>query len=175
MDEWQPASIEQVRELVARDLLDCDEEQLALFNRCAVEPYTASITTHGNRDTVVVVARNGSEVIYYEDEEDGFNVSLVGADGQILEHWCNQDELKCALNYWIEGRKLSVKSGPAQPDRISSTRGRGRPSYTTAPTAQTDFLPRDRRVWGVPSGQTARNGERPGELPGPRRPCTARR
>jgi hypothetical protein len=114
MDEWQPASIEQVRELVARDLLDCDKEQLALFNRCTVEPYTAPITRHGNRDTAVVVARNGSEVIYYEDEEDGFNVSPVGADGQILEHWCNQDELKYALNYWIEGRKLSVKSGPAQ-------------------------------------------------------------
>ena len=49
-------------------------------------------------------------MIYCEDEEDGFNVSPVGADGQILEHWCNQDELKYALNYWIEGRNLSIKS-----------------------------------------------------------------
>ena len=50
---------------------------------------------------VVVVARNVNEVIYYEDVEDGFNVSPLGPRGEILEHWCNQDELRLALNCWI--------------------------------------------------------------------------
>jgi hypothetical protein len=81
----------------------------------AVEPYIAPITRYGNSDTVVVVARNGNEVIYYEDVEDGFNVSAVGPGGEILEHWCNQDELKFALNYWIEGRTPWDKFGPAEP------------------------------------------------------------
>jgi hypothetical protein len=115
MDEWQPATIGHVKELVDRDLLDCDEKQLALFKTCAVEPFTAPITRYGNRDTVVVVARNGNEVIYYEDIEDGFNVSRVNPDGEILEHWCNQDDLRFALNYWIEGRTPSGKFGPARP------------------------------------------------------------
>src|SRR5258705_2283619 len=102
MGEWQ--SIEYVKQLIDRDLPDCDEQQLALFKRFAVEPYIALITRYGNSDTVVVVARNGNEAIYNEDVEAGFNVSPLGPRGEILEHWCNQDELKFAMNYWIEGR-----------------------------------------------------------------------
>ena len=90
MGEWQPASIEYVKQLIDRDLPECDGEQLALFKRCSVEPYIAPITRYGNSGTVVVVARNGNEVIYYEDVEDGFNVSPVGPGGESLEHWCNQ-------------------------------------------------------------------------------------
>jgi hypothetical protein len=115
MGEWQPASIEYVKQLIDRDLPDCDEEQLALFKRCAVEPYIAPITRYGNSNTVVVVARNGNESSTTRDVEDSFNVSPVGPGGVILEHWCNQDELKFALNYWIESRTPWGKFGPAQP------------------------------------------------------------
>jgi len=38
--------------------------------------------------------------MYWEDVEEGFNVSEVGADGQIAHHWCNQDELRHALTEW---------------------------------------------------------------------------
>ena len=115
LTNWQPATIEYVKGLVDRDLLDCDEKQVALFKTCAVEPYAAPITRYGDRDTVVVVARNGEEVIYYEDIEAGFNVSRVRPDWEILEHRCNQDELKFALNYWIEGRTPQGRFGRAQP------------------------------------------------------------
>jgi hypothetical protein len=115
MDEWKPTTIEDVKQVIARDLTVCDTEQLLVFGRCAVEPYLAPIVRYGNHDTVVVVARNGNEVMYYEDVEDGFNVSPVGPDGEILEHWCNQDELNFALNYWIDGRKPSWKCGPVRP------------------------------------------------------------
>lgn len=37
--------------------------------------------------------RFGAEVIYYNDIEDGFNISEYEAYGQIKEYWCNQDEL----------------------------------------------------------------------------------
>ena len=115
MDEWQPATVEYVKQLAISDLQECDEAQLALFKKVAVNPYRAPISRYGNIDTVVVIARNGSEVIYYEDEEEGFNVSPIGPDGTILEHWCNHDELKFALNYRIEGRTPSSKVGPARP------------------------------------------------------------
>ena len=68
-------------------------------------------------ETVVVVARKGEEVIYWEDGEEGFNVSPIAQDGRILEHWCNQDELGHALNAWIDGRERSTKLGPAVPIR----------------------------------------------------------
>jgi len=58
--EGKPATIEEVKGIVARDLANCDEEQLGTFRRHAVEPYVAHILLYGNTDTVVVVARNGT-------------------------------------------------------------------------------------------------------------------
>lgn len=113
MGEWRSATIEEVKQIVARDLTACDAEQLATFRRCAVEPYLAPITRYGESETVVVVARNGNEVIYYEDVEDGFNVSPLAPSGEILEHRCNQDELRVAVNYWIGRREASGRCGPA--------------------------------------------------------------
>ena len=115
MDDWQPATIEEVNEIVARDLTACDAEQLAAFNKCRVEPFSAPMVRYGQTDSVVVVARNGDQVIYWEDVEDGFNVSPISPDGRVLEHWCNDDELRFALNAWIEGRGLWGRFGPAVP------------------------------------------------------------
>jgi hypothetical protein len=115
MDDWQPATVEQVRRRVSKDLTACDAQQLAAFENYRVEPYTAPIVRYGKLESVVVVARNGNEVIYYEDTENGFNLSPVDSDGRILEHWCNQDELTLALNAWIEGRSRGERFGPAKP------------------------------------------------------------
>ena len=98
--DWRPASIEDVQQIVAKDLAACDAEQRATFAKYAVEPYIAPITRYGKNETVVVVARKGNEAIYYEDVEEGFNVSPVTEDGRIAEHWCNQDELGFALSRW---------------------------------------------------------------------------
>jgi hypothetical protein len=115
MDDWRPASVDQVRQIVARDIKACDAEQLAAFQRCRVEPFSAPIMRYGKTETVVVVARNGDQVIYWEDVENGFNVSPISSDGCIVEHWCNDDELRFALNAWIDGRGLPGRFGPAVP------------------------------------------------------------
>jgi len=106
MDEWKPATIEEVNQIVARDLERCDAEQLAVFEKYRVTPFLASIERYGRADSVVVVARNHDRVIYYEDVEEGFNVAPISHDGRVLEHWCNQDYLGYALNAWIKGRGL---------------------------------------------------------------------
>jgi hypothetical protein len=110
-----PATIEDVRKIVQHDLEDCDDEQRATFKTYAAELHTAPINRYGESETVVVVARKGNEVIYWEDAEEGFNVSPISQDGQILEHWCNQDELGLALNAWIPGRARPPLLGPARP------------------------------------------------------------
>jgi len=33
----------------------------------------------------------------------------------LLEHWCNDNELRLALNAWVDGRGLSGRLGPAVP------------------------------------------------------------
>jgi hypothetical protein len=112
--EWKPASIEAVKKIVHEDLANCDDEQVTVFRRYEVEPYLAQITRYGETGKVVVIARNGEEVMYWEDFEEGFNVSPIGTDGRILEHWCTQDELRFALNHWIKGRTGPLKLGPAK-------------------------------------------------------------
>lgn len=115
MDDWRPATVDEVNEIVASDLKACDSEQLAAFKKFRVQPFVAPIMRYGNMESVVVVAGNGDQVIYYEDVEDGFNVSPLNPEGQVLEHWCNQDELRFALNAWINGRGLTGRFGPAVP------------------------------------------------------------
>jgi len=112
--EWHPASISDVTQILEGDLVRCDSEQLGTFRKYSVKPYLAPILRYGRLESVVVVARRADEVIYWEDVEEGFNVSPIATDGQILQHSCNQDELGLALNCWIEGRKRPAHMGPAQ-------------------------------------------------------------
>ena len=78
MNDWQPATIEGINEIIATDLKDCDSEQLAAFDKYRVEPFSAPLVRYGQMESVVIVARNGDQVIYYEDVEDGFQVSPIG-------------------------------------------------------------------------------------------------
>ena len=115
VDDWRPATIAEVQLIVNEDLKKCDVEQIAAFEKYAVEPYIAPIIRYGKEESAVVVARKGNEVIYWEDVEEGFNFSPVDSNGQILEHWCNQDKLPLAVNAWIEGRGLHGRCSPAKP------------------------------------------------------------
>jgi hypothetical protein len=102
--DWKPATIESVKRIIASDLAGCTNEQAAAFKAYCVEPHFTPIVRYGNLEKVVVVARKENEVMYWEDVEEGFGVSLVGTEGNILEHDCNQNSLGLALNNWIEGR-----------------------------------------------------------------------
>jgi hypothetical protein len=112
--EWHPPTIDEVRDILKADLEKCDPQQIAIFQQYSVDPYFAPILRYGKLEKVVVVAQKSGEVMYWEDVEEGFNISPVGSDGRVLEHWCNQDALGIALNHWIEGRK-SDRCGPAKP------------------------------------------------------------
>ena len=112
---WRPATIEDVKEVLKLDLKECNPQQITTFQQYSVDPYFASILRYGKREQVVVVAEKSGEVMYWEDVEEGFNISPVGPNGNILEHWCNQDDLGIALNEWIEGRRKHQKLSPAKP------------------------------------------------------------
>jgi hypothetical protein len=110
--EWRPASVDEVKNIVENNLASCDNEQLRTFRRYAVEPYWAPILRYGKMETVIVVACKGEAVVYWEDVEEGFNISPIGEGGRIVHHWCNQDKLGHALNAWIEGREHPTNLGP---------------------------------------------------------------
>ena len=98
---WRPATLEEVEHIVQTNLLSCNSAEKEAFRRFAVEAYQAPLVRFGQLEFVVVVARRGNEVIYWEDVEEGFNVSATDSDGVVMEHCCNQDDLQLAIRRWL--------------------------------------------------------------------------
>jgi hypothetical protein len=105
---WKPTNRREIEEILAQQVADLSEDERQAFERFRLEPYQAPITRYGKNEKVFVVARNGDEVMYWEDVEEGFNISPFDRSGQITQHWCNQDSLKFALARWL-GRGFFVQ------------------------------------------------------------------
>ena len=97
---WKPLSRDELKSTIARELAECSEEQRAYFKRVAFEPTKWSQSPYGDEGGGFwAVAADDNRVLWYNDIEDGFNVSTYTDWGTIPanEYWCNQDELKFAL------------------------------------------------------------------------------
>ena len=99
--DWSPASVKEVEKIIQADLGSCTEQERVTFERYAVPLFTVPILRFGKIESVVVVARDGDEVLYWEDVEEGFNTSSLTKDGLIAERFCNQDNLGAAIARWL--------------------------------------------------------------------------
>ena len=109
-------SREELDELIDRDLAAATAEDRALFARVAVPPTKWQLSPWGDPGGGFwVVAVLEARVLWYNDIEDGFNVSSFVAPGTIPseEYWCNQDELRWALRALVGNSP--VKLGPPKP------------------------------------------------------------
>ncbi|RDZ26254.1 hypothetical protein [Lysobacter silvisoli] len=97
MNTWQPITVEELNALIAEQLVDCSADQQEFFERFKVAPYLVPIARLGNTETVFIVAEAGDLVLYYEDVEEGFNISGLSPDGAIATPHCEQWELRHAL------------------------------------------------------------------------------
>lgn len=100
--EWKPATIEEVIQILKSDLVKCNSEQTVAFENYHIEPYLAPISRFGSLEYVVVVAKKGDQVIYWEDVEEGFGISPIDNNGMVLQQDSNQNSLGLALNEWIK-------------------------------------------------------------------------
>ncbi len=100
MNQWVPITEEEMLKRLNEEWNDCSDKRKAIFEKYRVPLKKHPIERNGKTEHVFVVARKGNEVMYYEDVEEGFNISPISPDGKILEHGCNQDELKHALRHW---------------------------------------------------------------------------
>jgi hypothetical protein len=114
--DWRPLAREELQRTVERELADCSDEQRAYFNTVAFEPAKWSQAPYGDEGGGFwAIAADDSRVLWYNDIEDGFNVSAFTEWGTIPtnEYWCNQDELRFALPALMGGRMW--KAGPPEP------------------------------------------------------------
>ena len=114
--DWEPITKASLDELIAEELADATAEDRELFARTAMTPSKWQLSPWGDLGGGFwVVAVMDDRVLWYNDIEDGFNVSRFVAFGTIpsTEYWCNQDELRWALP--ALGGKPQAKFGPPEP------------------------------------------------------------
>ncbi|MDQ1091200.1 hypothetical protein QE400_000613 [Xanthomonas sacchari] len=101
MDTWKPITADELSQLIERELAGCNNTQQEAFKQIRMAPRATSIVRGGNVESVFVVAERGNEVLYYEDVEEGFNVSPLDSNGVIANPGFEQWELGGALHHWL--------------------------------------------------------------------------
>ncbi|UYC12217.1 hypothetical protein [Xanthomonas sp. CFBP 8445] len=101
MDTWKPITADGLSQLIERELAGFNTTQQEAFKQIKMAPRATPIVRGGNVESVFVVPEHGDEVMYYEDVEEGFNVSLLDSTGFIANPGSEQWELSHALHHWL--------------------------------------------------------------------------
>ena len=112
MEEWQPVSGEELDSLIHSSLLECEEEAHRLYNIVRIQPEKWALDPRGNEGGGFwVVAVAGAWAVWYNDIEEGFNVSSFSVWGEIESYQCD----KLGLHHILRRMLGSIQSGSAFP------------------------------------------------------------
>ena len=95
--DWNPITRKELVTLLASEEAKLDEVSASLFKQIRVTPYVVPIHRGSKIESVFVVAKQGKNILFYEDVEEGFEWSSLNSSGQIESYFCNQWELSLAL------------------------------------------------------------------------------
>ena len=98
--EWKPISQAEFEELVATERSTLDPNERAKLERYAVPPvrvFRIFKFGSGEPDPVWVVARDGSDVLFYDDTEEEFGTATLDPDGPMRD-WSTFGKLAWALH-----------------------------------------------------------------------------
>ena len=85
MESWSPATADEVAARIEKDLREAPAELAALFSKIRTPLRAVPITRFGNVEYVFIVAEKNGVAVYFEDVEEGFNLSVLAADGSIAK------------------------------------------------------------------------------------------
>lgn len=90
---------EDLDRLLEAQLGRCTPEQRTLYSETRIEPARWRQDPWGESHGFWAVAVSGDRVLWYNEIEEGFNVSSFSVRGEIpqKEYWCNQDALHQAI------------------------------------------------------------------------------
>src|SRR5262245_2617676 len=115
---WTPLGRDELQSIVERDLSDRSDDEREYFVSVAIEPERWRQSPWGDEGGGFwAVAVDADRVLWFNDIEEGFNVSRFSERGLIPEHeyWCNQDRLRWALAELKTGDNTNGKAGPPEP------------------------------------------------------------
>lgn len=91
---WTPISLAELEEWISRGESKLEGEPLNFWNLIKIAPQKWQEKEYGKEGGGFwVVAIFGNKVVFYNDIEEGFNVSTYQTCGHISEYWCEQSEL----------------------------------------------------------------------------------
>ena len=98
-DEWMPITLSELQELIDSGVSKMTSEQINMWNEISVVPEKWQEVSYGQEGGGFwVVAICEDEVIWYNDIEEGFNISKFAVIGKIDDYGAEQDELQWTMN-----------------------------------------------------------------------------
>lgn len=99
INEWTPISLVELQELIKLGIRKMTNNQLTIWNKIKVDPEKWQEEEYGKEGRGFwIVAINANEVIWYNDIEEGFNISTYSFKGKIDNYYTEQDELQWIIN-----------------------------------------------------------------------------
>ena len=96
--DWTPLGEVELTTLIADAVAVMGPAARSLWNLIRVRPVKWQLPPWGDEGGGFwVVGVLGERVVWYNDIEDGFNISRYESHGMIAEYWCNQNELQHTL------------------------------------------------------------------------------
>lgn len=114
---WTPISIDELQALILAHQEQMNEQEHRLWGLIRVTPQKWSEQDYGEEGGGFwVVALLGQLVIWYNDIEDGFNITGYTDFGRIDSYTCDQDELYFTVRKLLRliesGEQSLVRGGP---------------------------------------------------------------
>jgi hypothetical protein len=117
---WSPLSIDDLHDLIRESELEMSFSERQLWDLVRIVPEKWALPPWGDvGGGFWVVGLIGFHVIWYNDIEGGFNLSLYDRRGAINGYWCNQGSLQPVLwdlLHQIETGEAPGAFGPPRPD-----------------------------------------------------------
>lgn len=95
---WQPALITEIYDQILNTETRLNGELWNFWQLIKIDPEKWQEATYGQvGNGFWVVAICGQRVIWFNDIEEGFNISIYQSYGHLNEYWCNQYQLDEAI------------------------------------------------------------------------------
>lgn len=116
---WEPITLSALYDRINHGEAEMRHPSRRLWNAIRVEPQKWHLHPWGDLGGGFwVVGVIGCHAVWFNDIEDGFNISQYVTAGQLLEYCCNQDELHDAIErvkMLINDGFIGGRFGPPQP------------------------------------------------------------
>jgi len=99
MSDWKPISLIDLKKEIESGVKLMSQGQLELWRKISIKPEKWIEEEFGKEvGGFWIVAISGNHLVWYNDIEEGFNISTFSTYGKIEEYWTEQDELQLTIN-----------------------------------------------------------------------------